>query len=80
MFVEFVSRPLRGRVRFTLAMTFKARIPLTAAIELDRDDIQPRVIVRATRLTIDSASTYLMTVDKRHRARAVNVISLFLGG
>ena len=44
-------------------VTFETRIPLVAAFELDRDDIEIAVVMGASSLGIDVDSVYLMPVN-----------------
>ena len=50
--VELISRPNLRRVIGQLSVTLMTRKPLTAALELDRDDVAFAVVVRAPRLFI----------------------------
>lgn len=50
-------------------MTFKAREPPAAALELYRDYVQLAVIMRASGLFIDLDAVDILTMDQTHTIR-----------
>ena len=48
-------------------MTFKARIPLTATLELYRDDVKRAVVMGASRPVIHQEAEYTLAVNLSHQ-------------
>ena len=51
-------------------MTFATRIPITAALELDRDDVECTIIMSTPCLTVDNLTPNLDAVEDSHRLNA----------
>lgn len=67
---------------FYLIMTLAAWIPSIAAFESDRNDVERRMIMSASRFVVDHCAENLFAVNDAHRQRtfAVSVISFVFGG
>ena len=51
-------------------MTFATRIPITAALELDRDDVEWTIVMSTPCLTVDNLTPNLDAVEDSHRLNA----------
>jgi hypothetical protein len=81
-FVKLCFGPGLGLVAFSIRVTFRARVPPTAAAKLYRDDVRLAVVMYTTRLSVDEISVDSLAADQDHDQStfAVNVMSLVFGG